>query len=148
MRHDVSAGIIPYRTTRDKREYLLLKSRTGDWEFPKGGLEPGEELQQSALREIQEETGIEDIRLIDGFKDTYEYEFEINGELIQKTVHLFIGHTNRSSVTLSNEHNDLQWRDFTQAKNTVSHTSPQEILRDADNYLRENDVDSFSDDQQ
>ena len=39
-----SAGAILFRDTRDEREYLLLKSRPGDWEFPKGGVEGDEEL--------------------------------------------------------------------------------------------------------
>ena len=57
-----SAGAILYRDTRGKREYLLLKSRPGDWEFPKGGVEGNEELQQTAIREVKEEAGIDNFR--------------------------------------------------------------------------------------
>ena len=93
-----SAGAILFRDTRGEREYLLLKSRPGDWEFPKGGVEGEEELQQTAIREVKEEAGIEDFRLIDGFREEYDYVFEANGKTIHKTVHLFIARSFEASA--------------------------------------------------
>lgn len=136
MATDTSAGVILFRTTRDKREYLLLKGRTGDWEFPKGGLE-NEELQEAALREVTEETGIEKVKLIDGFKDEYDYIFTRSGETVHKTVHLFLGKSFEASASLSEEHSDHQWRTLEQARNTLSHDGPREILDKADMYLDE-----------
>jgi 8-oxo-dGTP pyrophosphatase MutT (NUDIX family) len=132
-----SAGAILFRDTRGRREYLLLKSRPGDWEFPKGGVEGDEELQQTAIREVKEEAGIEDFRLLDGFRDDYSYVFEANGTTIHKTVHLFIAKSYEASAELSNEHRDLQWRDYEQAINTITQDGPRDILRDADEFLDE-----------
>ena len=132
-----SAGAILFRDTRGQREYLLLKSRPGDWEFPKGGVEPGEELQQTAIREVEEEAGIEDFRLIDGFRDEYDYVFQANGNTIYKTVHLFIAKSFEASAELSHEHRDLQWRDYEQAINTITQDGPRDILRDAHDFLDE-----------
>lgn len=143
MKQEVSAGIIPYRTTRGRREYLVLKSRTTDWEFPKGGVEDEEELQQTALRELREETGIEGLKIIDGFREEYNYVFEGEQETIHKTVHLFIGHSYEASAELSKEHQDHQWRDFEQAKNTLTHDATKEILEEARRYLAENDLDDI-----
>ena len=133
-----SAGAILFRDTRGRREYLLLKSRPGDWEFPKGGVEDGEELQQTAIREVKEEAGIEDFRLIDGFRDEYNYVFQANGQTIHKTVHLFIAESFEASAELSTEHRDLQWRDYEQAINTITQDGPREILEDAEEFLDEN----------
>ncbi|AUX08752.1 NUDIX hydrolase [Halalkaliarchaeum desulfuricum] len=130
-----SAGAILFRDTRDRREYLLLKSRPGDWEFPKGGVEGDEELQQTAIREVKEEAGIEEFRLIDGFREDYDYVFEANGKTIHKTVHLFIAHSFEASAELSKEHRDLQWRDYEQAINTITQDGPREILEEAHEYL-------------
>ena len=130
-----SAGAILFRDTRDRREYLLLKSRPGDWEFPKGGVEGDEELQQTAIREVEEEAGIEEFRLIDGFREDYDYVFEANGKTIHKTVHLFIAHSFEASAELSKEHRDLQWRDYEQAINTITQDGPREILVEAHEYL-------------
>jgi 8-oxo-dGTP pyrophosphatase MutT (NUDIX family) len=132
-----SAGAILFRNTRDRREYLLLKSRPGDWEFPKGGVEGEEELQQTAIREIEEEAGIEDFRLVDGFRDDYDYVFEANGTRIHKTVHLFIAKSDEASAELSREHTDMQWRDYDQAVNTVTQDGPREVLKDAQEFLDE-----------
>ena len=130
-----SAGAILFRDTRDRREYLLLKSRPGDWEFPKGGVEGDEELQQTAIREVQEEAGIEDFRLIDGFRREYDYVFEANGKTIHKTVHLFIARSFEASAELSDEHRDMQWRDYQQALNTITQDGPREIFEEAHDYL-------------
>jgi 8-oxo-dGTP pyrophosphatase MutT (NUDIX family) len=130
-----SAGAILFRDTREQREYLLLKSRPGDWEFPKGGVEGDEELQQTAIREVREEAGIDDFRLVDGFREAYDYVFEARGETIHKTVHLFIARSFEASAELSNEHRDLQWRDYDQAVNTITQDGPRRILEEADDYL-------------
>jgi 8-oxo-dGTP pyrophosphatase MutT (NUDIX family) len=132
-----SAGAILFRDTRGCREYLLLKSRPGDWEFPKGGVEGDEELQQTAIREVEEEAGIADFRLIDGFRQDYDYVFEANGKTIHKTVHLFIARSFEASAELSKEHRDLQWRDYEQAINTITQDGPRDILHDAHEYLDE-----------
>ncbi len=132
-----SSGAILFRETRGEREYLLLKSRPGDWEFPKGGVEGEEELQQTAIREVQEEAGIEDFRLIDGFRQDYDYIFEAKGNTIHKTVHLFIARSFEGSAELSHEHRDMQWRDYDQAINTITQDGPRDILRDAHEYLNE-----------
>jgi 8-oxo-dGTP pyrophosphatase MutT (NUDIX family) len=132
-----SAGAILYRDTRGRKEYLLLKSRPGDWEFPKGGVEGSEELQQTAIREVKEEAGIDDFRLLDGFRDDYSYVFEANGKTIHKTVHLFIAKSFEANAELSHEHRDLQWRDYEQAINTITQDGPRDILKDAHEFLNE-----------
>ncbi|MFC7042223.1 biotin transporter BioY [Halonotius aquaticus] len=132
-----SAGAILFRDTRGCREYLLLKSRPGDWEFPKGGVEGDEELQQTAIREVTEEAGIEEFRLINGFREDYDYVFQASGDTIHKTVHLFIAHSFEASAELSTEHRDLQWRDYEQALNTITQDGPREILKQADEFLDE-----------
>ena len=43
-------------------DYLLIK-RNGLWDLPKGHQDPGEDISVTALREVQEETGIEELEL-------------------------------------------------------------------------------------
>jgi bis(5'-nucleosidyl)-tetraphosphatase len=132
-----SAGAILFRDTRGRREYLLLKSRPGDWEFPKGGVEGEEELQQTAIREVSEEAGISDFRLIDGFRREYDYVFQAGGETIHKTVHLFVAESAEASAELSHEHRDHQWRDYQQALNTITQDGPRDIFRAAHEFLND-----------
>jgi len=76
---------------------------------------------------VSEEAGIEDFRLIDGFRKEYDYVFEANGNTIHKTVHLFIARSFEASAEISNEHRDLQWRDYDQALNTITQTGPRDL---------------------
>lgn len=62
---------------------ILLMHRLGHWDLPKGKMEKGETEQQSAVREVQEETGISDIRLHEKLVDTY-HTYEQNGKKILK----------------------------------------------------------------
>jgi len=57
----------------DKKELLLI-FRKGKWDLPKGKLEKGEELDQCALREVEEETGVK-VELGKFFGDTYHTYF-------------------------------------------------------------------------
>ena len=134
-----SAGAILFRDTRGRREYLLLKSRPGDWEFPKGGVEGEEELQQTSIREVTEEAGISDFRLLDGFRREYDYVFQAGGETIHKTVHLFIAESEEASAELSHEHRDHQWRDYEQALNTITQDGPRDIFREAHDFIDDAD---------
>lgn len=135
MINKVSSGFVPYRNVKNEREYLVLKSRTNDWEFPKGGVESDENLQETALRELEEETGIKNVKIINGFREDYSYDFYHDGSRIDKKVHLYICKVFDKSVELSNEHTDYQWRDFEQAKNTLTHESTVDILKKSHNYL-------------
>ena len=79
-RQDTSAGVIVFHRSEEGCRFLLLLSRLTRrplWEFPKGGVTAGETLQDAALRELLEETGLHrgDIRLLPGFEQTEDYRF-------------------------------------------------------------------------
>ena len=70
-----SAGAIIFRKEGKKIFYLLIKYGWGHWEFPRGLIEKGESLEETALREIEEETGISDIKFVLGFKEWFKFFF-------------------------------------------------------------------------
>lgn len=94
---------------------LLVKraenqTRPGEWEVPGGAVDPGESYEEGALRELQEETGIDDIaELI--FDHSAWYEFDGN----ERIAVFFVAETQRTSVQLSEEHIEFRWVD----KNTI-----------------------------
>ncbi len=56
----ISAGGVAYRKVNDAVEIALIKTASeGRWQLPKGIVDPGETLEQAALREVREEAGIE-----------------------------------------------------------------------------------------
>ena len=94
--HERSAGVIPYRRADDQGPlYLVLHSATvrnprAKWEFPKGGVEPGETTREAAAREFHEETSLVDWSFHDGFERTLSYTYIRRGRKIVKTVTYYL----------------------------------------------------------
>lgn len=86
----ISAGGVVFRYTKQGQlQIQLIQDRYGKVSLPKGKMEAGETVEQTALREIAEETGMEGaiIAPIDQIK--YQYEDAANG-MINKEVHYFL----------------------------------------------------------
>ncbi len=70
-------------------EVLLLEDLKGRWSVPKGHVESGETLEQTAVREIGEETGIHNTKIIEKL-DKVHFFYRFEGRLIFMTVWLFL----------------------------------------------------------
>ncbi|SDQ67920.1 NUDIX domain-containing protein [Chryseobacterium soldanellicola] len=68
---------------------ILFIKRLGKWDLPKGKMEKGESREESAVREIEEETGLKDVELVQFINTTYHIYVERNGEKILKCTHWF-----------------------------------------------------------
>ena len=68
---------------------ILFIYRIGKWDLPKGKIEKGESLEQAALREIEEETGLKELVLEEFLNNTFHLYTERNGEKILKTTYWF-----------------------------------------------------------
>ena len=75
MPQEHSAGAVVYRLERGKPVYLLLHYEAKHWDLPKGNIEEGESVEETARREIREETGIKDVEFVPGFETKIEYVF-------------------------------------------------------------------------
>ena len=66
---------------------LLMIFRRGKWDLPKGKLDEGETIEQCAVREVQEETGLQSIRLDSFLGITHHEYFEprINSDVFKET---------------------------------------------------------------
>lgn len=82
-----SCGVMPYRMGEKGPEYLLVLQRNHCWSIPKGHMEAFETEQETALRELYEETGLT-AKLREDFRDMVEYPMK-NG--CRKQVVLFLG---------------------------------------------------------
>ncbi len=70
---------------RAEPKYLLLHYTAGHWDFPKGHVEHGESNEKTARREIEEETGIKELKILPEFKETIHYFFKQNKQLYSRT---------------------------------------------------------------
>lgn len=117
-------------------QFLLLNYPTGHWDFVKGKIEQGETLHQTAVRETKEETGISDLEFVEGFEEKINYNFQFEGELIQKEVVFFLGKTKTHTINVSHEHLDYTWLDYENALEKVTYQNAKNILSKANKLFR------------
>lgn len=67
---------------------VLLIHRRGSWDLPKGKMDPGETPEQTAVREVQEETGLHQITLGEHLLDTW-HTYEHKDKRVLKTTHWY-----------------------------------------------------------
>jgi len=138
MKKQVSAGIVVYTYTGNGLEYLLLHYLGGHWDFPKGKLEDGETWLEAALRELEEETGIDDIQIHRGFLESFSYRFkDYDGVFTQKTVYFFVGLCSGKSVVLSHEHQGYEWLVYPEAHQRLTFKNARDLLQLVDAFLDE-----------
>ena len=73
---------------RNEKDEILLIFRLGKWDFPKGKVEEGEQFDQTAVREVEEETGLQDILLGEPLPSTF-HTYQLHGEDILKETHWY-----------------------------------------------------------
>ncbi|MBK1897435.1 NUDIX hydrolase [Chryseobacterium paridis] len=104
-----------------KGEMLFIK-RLGKWDLPKGKMEKGESREESAVREIEEETGLKDVELLKFINTTYHIYVERNGDKILKCTHWFEMNFNgedTSKPQIEEGITEVAWKNASQIENEV-----------------------------
>jgi bis(5'-nucleosidyl)-tetraphosphatase len=137
-RQERSAGFILFRsepTAPGGRVFLLLDYGR-HWDYAKGHVEKGESDLDAAIRELREETGIVDPRVINGFSHEIIYYFRSSKHgLIKKRVIFFLGETDVAEVVLSHEHVGAIFLDYESAMKRLSYSTARDVLRKANEFL-------------
>ena len=135
VRHEHSAGGAVI-TLRDGRPYVAMIATRGRlrWGLPKGMVAQGETSEEAALREVQEETGLEAV--IVKPLDTIEYFFRVGGTLIRKRVDFYLmQHTGGELAPQLSEVDDAQWVLLSEAIERASFDSEKKLLEAAQQTL-------------
>lgn len=69
----------------NEKDEVLMIFRRGKWDLPKGKLDEGENIDECALREVSEETGLQHLTLEDRICDTYHAYTQKNESLLKRT---------------------------------------------------------------
>jgi 8-oxo-dGTP pyrophosphatase MutT (NUDIX family) len=89
-----SAGAVILREVEGKLKVALAHRKRANkaWVLPKGHVEKGESLEQAALREIYEETGLSNVQLIKYLGTIPRESVKSNGDVEQKTIHFYLAY--------------------------------------------------------
>ena len=166
MNKESSAGAVVFRKGKETR-YLLLHYEEGHWDFPKGKIEEGETDEDTIRREIMEETGIDDIVIINKFREKIRYFYmseiatrklntlagskraisehaqkpevfdKLKDELVSKDVVFHLAETKKDKIKLSSEHIGFKWLNFEEAMKKLTFKNAKDVLKKADGFLRE-----------
>jgi bis(5'-nucleosidyl)-tetraphosphatase len=117
----LSAGAVIVRATPQGTRFLLLRS-FDHWDFPKGLVENGEDPMSAALREVREETTVNDLRFPWG-----EVHTETGPYSRGKTARYYLAETATEDISLPvnpeigrPEHSEYRWVDYGTAVRLVS----------------------------
>jgi len=163
MVKEVSAGAVVFKIKKGGIEYLLLhygsKKHPKHWDFSRGGVEKGERWQETARREIREETGIKELKFIHGFikniKWFYKRRFtpvksrfagtrqrasyftgqEKGYVVVFKRAIFYLAETKENEVKISSEHIGWSWLDYEKALKQLTFKNAKNILIKANNFL-------------
>jgi 8-oxo-dGTP pyrophosphatase MutT (NUDIX family) len=123
---EISAGGVVLK----KERMVLLTRRNEDWQFPKGRVEKGERIEETAVREVREETGVEaSIVKPLGRKNYWDYRED---RRIYKTVHFFLMEAVRENrKQRDREMDEVRWFNLEDAVKKISYRNERDILERA-----------------
>ena len=124
--YENSCGAIVFNENTEK--ILLVKMHNGNWGFPKGHIEKDETKEETAIREVLEETNVR-IKIIPNFEREIKY---IPNEKTIKKVTIFIGITQDEEVTIDTfEIEDFKWCTYEEALKLVTYKLQKDVLENA-----------------
>lgn len=138
MKFEYSAGGIVYK--KDDKKIMILVSQHSQhhgWVFPKGLIGDkvkGEKKEETALREVKEETGIDAKIIKELFPITYWYVF--NKEKIKKTVYYYLmEYSGGNFKERDHEMENVEWLPMKKVEERLTYKSDKEVWREAEKII-------------
>jgi len=134
MQSEKSCGAIVFTKSFEEYKFLIIQHLAGHYGFPKGHVEAGETEEQTAFREIYEETGLQ-VRLFEGFRVEDHYLVKQN---VPKTVVYFLAQAVTTEVVyIFPEIKAHTWATLEEALKLLSYDGQKILLRQAYERLRQ-----------
>ncbi len=126
------------RCTADGPLFLLIHDIHRNWGFPKGHLHEGEGPEQAAVREVQEETGLDNLSIIAPL-GTINWYFRFRGRLIHKYCHFFLMQSAAGDPVPQAEEgiSECRWSGFEDARERLTHANARGVLERAETLARQ-----------
>jgi len=136
-----SAGAIIYCMDEKEPRFLLLKYKTY-WGFAKGIIEPEESIEQAAKREIREETGLDNLEFITGFRHIQKWFFRAEGRLVSKDAVFLLAKVTAEEakkVKISFEHEGFKWLGYEEAVCLMKIKNNRDMIKSAYDFVKEHE---------
>jgi len=137
-RIETSAGGVVYRRTDAGLRILLIRDPYANWGLPKGHLESDETPEQAAVREVEEETGLRDLAVVDRLP-TIDWYFRDRGQLIHKFCHFYLIEAAAGEPVPQADEGitDCAWLAVAAALERVGYANAREVIRAASQRLQD-----------
>lgn len=116
----VAAGGMVYNS---KQQILFIK-RNNRWDLPKGRVEKNEKLEDAAIREVEEETGVKNLELGDFITKTY-HVFKRNKKWKLKVTYWYEMHSDYQGKLKPQKEEGIKkvkWKNFEQSQRALKNT--------------------------
>ena len=112
--------------------FLIIRDSYDNWGFPKGHVEDGERIEAAALREVIEETGLDDLTVGTSI-DTIDWYFRFRGRLIHKVCHFYLMFTDLADTSPQRSEGitACRWEAYEIAAQLVSYANARDVLKRA-----------------
>ena len=137
----IDFGVIPVRRWKKDWEFFLVQHQLGHWSFPKGHQESNETGEQTARRELAEETGISMVDLFAGQTFIEDYHWTNQQGDNHKFVTFYLGLVEDADITIqSSELVDGRWIPADEVEGVLTFPGTQAVFLKARKYLLKNNL--------
>jgi len=131
-----AGGVVVQEGTAGPEVVICGRDSDGVWGLPKGTLDEGESLEQAAVREVSEETGLR-VKIVKKI-GVVEYWFAWEGVRIHKWVHHYLMRTTGGNISDHDEEYDrVEWLPVEEALRTLTFENDKRMVRLAAAELKE-----------
>jgi ADP-ribose pyrophosphatase YjhB (NUDIX family) len=139
--HETTSGGIVFRRNvkSNNLEILLIKDAKNRWTIPKGHVEEGEEPKDTAAREINEETGLQEMKVMD-WLGKVNFRYRRNHTLVLMTMHIYLvkGLGNTDRLHPEDWLSDIKWLPATTAVDSIAYEDIGKLILLGMKKIREN----------
>lgn len=136
---DQSFGIVPIFKKQGDYLYCVVQHAGEHWGFPKGHPNPGESEEESARRELWEETGITEVDIIPSASFNHSYFFEKDGITYDKSVKYLLGLVSNTITSIPEEFkseiSQIKWLPYAELRELITYENAKVLLDEVNEYV-------------